>query len=813
MFRNYLKIAFRNIWKHKAFAAINVFGLALGMACCFLIIHYVWHESNYDNFYDNQDRLFVLKYDISLTSNEISSQQTPPPMGPTMVNDFPEVEAAARIFVRDISVTVSGTDKQMEVKEVFFADSSTTDIFPLEFLQGQASTVLDRPFSVILNETTAQTLFGSTDVVGRSLKLGEADNFNVTGVFKDWPKQSHIPFKMLVHYDNMIDVEPPHAHENVKRILEKNWIATHSNTYILLSDASHVETVNAKMPAFIKRYGFEEYSDKQHFSLFPIKDIHLEGPEATTSTYWLYLFIGIGLITLLIACINFVNLSTASSLNRAKEVGVRKVLGAGRGLLIGQFIGESMVLSFLAFILSLVISQLTMPYLNGLTGLEMSFAPWQNPLMFLLFIGIFITAGLLAGSYPAFFVSKFQAITALKNETGNIGNKPGGVTIRKALITLQFVAAISFISGAAIIFLQLNYMRNRPMGFQKELALTIPIDNAMNMNALFRPGDASVRKRMNTFDELLLSNPNIKAVTQCGQLPGQGAVGRNVWTDEIKAEDGFFPRIAAVDYDYVETFGIEVIAGREFDVSYGTDHLSSFVLNETAVESMNWDSPEEAIGQNMVLEGKEGKVIGVVKDYNFQSLHTAIEPLILEVRPGAFGFFGVRLENSNIPETLAFIESQWRDFFPGKTFEYSFLDETLSDAYQREEQLSSIIIYFAFIAILISCFGLLGLAALVTKHRFKEIGVRKILGATTPMLLATLAKDFLRFIAIGMILAVPLTWYFIQEWMNEFAYRIDFPWWVPFLTGLLVIAIAFVTISTQTVRAALANPVRALRYE
>ncbi len=817
MWQNYLKIAFRNIGKQKIFFAINVLGLALGMACCFLVVQYAWHESSYDDFHTHADRLYRVNYQVRF-GNEVNSARVFPTLGPKLTDYFPEMEAAARMYPRELSVKVSGTERHFEVEDVYFADSSVTRVFDFDFIQGRAESALNQPFSVVVTEEMAQTLFGRTDVLGEQLKLAEAENFQITGVIRDWPEKSHLPINVLVPYQNMVDVEPVHAQERLKLVLESNKTATHSYTYVLLKENQNVEAVNEKFAQFMNEFGDERFRDKQSLSLFPVSDIHLYSeassePVPTANLSMLYLFLGIGGITLLIACINFINLTMAGSLGRAKEVGVRKVMGAQREALISQFLSESMLLSFFAFVLSLLLVRLALPHLNNLTGLALPFAPFLQPGMLLSFIGIFVLAGILAGSYPAFYVSRFQAIHALKGEGGVTNKQSGGLNVRKILITLQFVAAITFISGAIIVFLQLRFLRNQPLGFEEELTLCVPIDSRGNINALFRPGDANLRKKMNTLDEVLLNNANIHAVTQCSHEPGLGAVGRNVWSEQVPQEENFSASVLSVDYDFSETFGLEVVAGREFDLSFGTDHLSSFVVNEAAIPALGWESPEQAVGQSLVLEGKEGQVIGVVRNFHFQSLYNAIEPLLLEVRPGAFSSFGMRLGNANVPETLAFIEEKWSEFFPGKAFEYRFLDQSIDELYQSEERLSGMIGYFSLIAVFIACFGLLGLAALTTRHRFKEIGIRKILGATTSQILHILANDFLKLIGLALLLATPITWYGIQTWMEDFAFRIAFPWWVPILTGVVVLALAFLIITSQTIRAALANPVESLRQE
>ena len=487
-------------------------------------------------------------------------------------------------------------------------------------------------------------------------------------------------------------------------------------------------------------------------------------------------------------------------------------MGAGQSSLIGQFLGESLLLSFFAFLLSLPIAALALPKLNSLTNLDLSFAPLANIPLLLSFIGIFIIAGLLAGSYPAFFVSRFETINSLKGSAGRTG-KAGGVGLRKGLITLQFLATIVFISGALITYLQLDFMRNQSLGFEKELTLMVPIDSDNNINAAFRPGDATIRQRMNTVDDLLMTYPNIKAVTQCDRAPGFGAISHPVHNEHVLQSDAYTTHVNSVDYDYAETFGLEVVAGREFDKSFGTDHLDGFVLNEQAVKELGWKTPTDAIGQKLTAGGRDGQVLGVLKDYYFENLRVAIDGLVLRVNPGDFRNFAIRVDNKNVPETLAYIEDKWKEFFPAKVFEYTFLDESLNDLYRSEEDLSSIMQYFAFFAMLISCFGLFGLAALLTRHRFKEIGIRKVLGASVSQILTLLAADFVKLILIAMVLAFPFIWYFSDQWMQDFEYHINFPWWVPIATGLGVIVLAFLTISSQTIKAATSNPVEAIHQE
>lgn len=815
MLRNYFKIALRNIWKARMASGINIMGLALGLACCFLIVIYVQHEKNYDQFHPDLEQVYRLNYHIDI-QGPASYARTPPTVAAKLPEFFPEIEKVARLYPREISARVVGTDQQLEVQNAFFADSTITEILGFDFLYGDPVTALREPFSVVVTESLAKRLFGRTDVLNEPLQLAAADQFRVRGVVRDWPDQAHFDLDLLIHYDNMVEVEPEIARDIVRQVLDNNWIATHSYTYVKLQKNANAEKANARMKDFILAYGDERFREKQDFALYPVKDIHLKSeagtePKPPADPTLLRLFMAIGIITLLIAVFNFINLSTASSLSRAREVGMRKVLGARRGALLAQFLGESLLLSAFAFVVALVVVRLALPQLAALTGLALSTDWWQDGFLMLGFSLVFLLTGLLAGSYPAIFMSGFEPLRVLQGKGG--GQTMGGVGLRKVLMTLQFVIAIAFISGTAIVFQQLNFLRSQPMGFQQEAVITLPLNSQNNINAVFRPGDATIRQRMNAFDEALLQHPNIMAVTQSASVPGLGSVSRNVWTDKVLQEDNFFAPVLAVDYDFAETYDLEVVAGREFDLSFGTDHISSFVINERAASELNWETPEEALNQRLVVEGKEGQVVGVVADFHFNSMLAEMTPLIMDVNAGAFGYFSVRLQNDDVAGTLAFMEDQWASFFPAKTFEYAFLEETISDLYQAQDRLGTLVGYFAFLAIFISCFGLFGLAALLTKRRFREIGIRKVLGARVDQILLLLAKDFVWLIGIALLLAVPLCWYFINSWMEDFPYRIDFPWVLPFAVGAGVLTIAFVTVSSQTIKAALSNPVEAIRQE
>ena len=815
MITNQFKIAFRNLKKNASFSIINILGLSLGMTCCFLIILYYLHESSYDTFHQDGDQICRLEYTIT-RGNTITTARNPSPISPILKDYFPEIEASSRFYPRSLSIELSESQEQFEIEEVYFVDSTAVDVFQFDFLHGNPKMALHRPDGVVITDDLALRLFGHSNVLGKSLKLAGEKGFNISGVVKSWPDNSHLAFNMLLPFETMIKVEPEHARDRIKSFVENNWSATHSYTYVKLQPNQNIEKINAKFKNFVNDNIEEGRRDLMAFNLIPIKDIHLyaksKGPKPSGNLNYLYLFLLIGGLTLLIACINFINISTASSIVRAKEVGVRKVLGAQRMTLITQFLIESIFLSLFSFFISIGLTILALPYLNDLTGISIAIDRLFQASVFCTFIGISVLTGFLAGLYPAFFITRFKAVDVFKGMM-NTRQKSWNTWLRKGLITLQFVAAIGFVAGSITLYLQIDYLSNQPLGFNEELILSIPLDSEKNLNGVLRPGNVTLRQRMNTFDESLMTHPNIKAVTQCSKLPGLGAVSKGLSTENIPSSEQLAAATLSVDYDFTETFELEVLAGRDFDASYGTDHTNAFLINEKALTLLQWENPESAIGQALQFGEKEGMVVGVLKDFHFESLHSEINPLVMEVNTGAFGYFAMRIENSNIQETLGILEQEWKKSFPEKGFEYTFLEESLTEAYQAESRLSKVIGYFAFIAILISCFGLFGLAALLTQQRFKEIGIRKILGASVGQILHLLSKDFVPLILLALILVTPITWYFVTNWLSDFAYRIDFPWWVTIISGLGVMIIAFFTISSQSIRAALLNPVDAIKNE
>jgi putative ABC transport system permease protein len=813
MLKNYFKIAVRNLWKQKVFTFINLAGMAVGMACCFLLLIYVNHEMHYDEYHPNVDRLYRVNYHASFGGSDMVMETIPAPIAPLMQQDFPQVEQIARLYGRGISVRAANSEESYEIENAVFADSTIQEVFGFDFIKGDQNEPLHQPFSIVLTDETAHKIFGEKDAVGQQLLLADKGPFTVTGVIRNMPPNTHLNIDLIVPYRNMADVEEAYVRPAIEYVTERNFIASHSATYVRLKEGTDPTDIDEGMIPFMERYGHKDIIKNQRFKLFPIKDVHLAAPATgeTSPVIYLRFFMAIGFLILLIACINFINLSTAMYLNRTKEVGVRKVLGAGRKSLIGQFMGETMMVSFMAFLIALVAIDWLLPYMGSLVDQRLSFSLLGNWPLTSTFVGVFLLAGALAGTYPSLVASRFRPVEIFQDKIEHNGGTSSG-WLRKSLITVQFAVGILLICGTMVILSQINYMRNLPLGFNHDQVISVPLQS-QNMNSLFAPGDSTMRAKMNSFEERLLQNPNIEAVTLGSAMPGLGRVYHPITTDKISIEDNVVLPAVSIDYDYAETFGLEIIAGRDFAEEFGTDHLTGFMVNELAVKQLQWESPAEAIGQNISYGGKEGQIVGVVKDYATSGMQLALEPLVLDVRPGVFSTFGIRMKNGELPATLAFLEKTWLEFFPNKAFEYRFLDESLAEAYQDESRLASLGSSFAGIAIFLSCFGLFGLISLTVQQRSKEIGIRKVLGASVSGIVGLLSKDFLKLVVFALLIATPISWYLMNNWLEDFANRIDLQWWHFAVAGMVAVFVAFLTMSVQSIRAALANPVESLRSE
>jgi putative ABC transport system permease protein len=813
MFRNYLVIAIRQFKKGKAFSLINVLGLAVGMTCCFLIMIFVRDEMSFDRNQKKFDRIYRIVYLPKFAGLPKGLPVLSPAASPLLKDYFPGIETSARLFQR--TATIDQGVQKMEETRFFFADSTLLDIFTINFLEGDPRQALRNPFGVLLSASTARKYFGNAPALGKSLRLDGRYALLVTGVFADFPDNSHIHIDIMANYQTMFATISPEASD----ILPRNWIISHSYTYVLLKPNQNPARIDAAFPGFLTAHVPKAFAKDIEYHLQPLKDIHLRSDllaevEPVGNITQVYIFIAIALATLLIAGINFVNLSTARSLRRAKEVGMRKVLGAEKILLIGQFLAESLLLSLLAFFFSVLLLIAFLPLFNDLTDKHFTLVNiFSDGWLCLEFGAVFLVTGLLAGIYPAFFISAFEPISSLKGEFA--GGRGRGGFLRKSLLVFQFSASVGLMIATLVIFRQLQYIRTRPLGFEKEQTLTIAY-KVWNINAIFAAPNDSIYNRLEAFRENLLTNPGIKEVTLSDQAPGQGVVRKSLVPEGFTQKDNLFAMDMKVDYNFIPTYKMQMAAGRNFSRAYGSDKDHGFIINETAVKRYHWKTPEEAIGRRIKLldrDIKEGTVIGVVKDFHAESLFQPIDALVMDIDDRALNVFSIKMRSDQINKTIASVHKSWDTWFPEKDFQYDFLDKGLNDQYQKEEKLGTTIGYFAGLAVFVSCLGLLGLIALVARQRNREIGIRKVLGASAGGIVALLSKDFILLIALSILISSPLAWWAMHLWLAHFAYSVGVSWWVVALSAGGMVLIALLTLCIQAIKAAFANPLRSLRSE
>ncbi|WP_149240017.1 ABC transporter permease [Dyadobacter sp. 32] len=793
MLKNYLKIAFRNLWKHKVFSFINIMGLTVGMSACFLIFLYVNFEMTYDAFNTKADRIYRLVTDIKTPSETINTGVTSWAFAPSIKRDFPEVEAFTR--VSGGSFLVRKGDIKFQEEKTIFADSSLFEVFDLKLIKGNPRTALKDQFSLVFTEKAAKKYFGDRDPIGQTLLLsGEGFPAVVTGVMKDIPENSQIKGDMFVSMSTLT--------EKFNKGLDEQWGNFGATSYLLLTSETSGKALEKKLPAFLKnRAGKLMTEMNMHYTLFlePLRDVHLlstRGSEDSGSMNNVYVFSLVAIFILLIACINFVNLTTARSVERAKEVGVRKVVGAPRSLLARQFISESILLCLIAFVFAVALSAALIPLFNNLSGKIISTGILSNlPFVGALFIAA-VVIGILAGSYPAMVLSSFEPVVVLK---GRFTTSVKGILLRKGLVTIQFGISIALIIATMVVFNQMNFMRNRDLGFSK--------DQMMIVNS---EGDP----KREAFKESLRGISGIKSTAASSSVPGGGNPGAY---SEIENKSGDLQianlDLYFVDFDYIPQFNLEMAAGRPFSRDFGTDTTQAMVINEAASKLFGYNSPEQAIGRRFKQWGREGKIVGVIKDFHFRSLQEKIKPLTMRIEPRSSDLVSIKIDGGNIKATIAAVESKWKATMPDRPFSYYFMDEFFDRQYRSEERFEKLFFNFAILAIFISCLGLLGLASYSTMQRTKEIGVRKVMGASVGSIVGLLSKDFLKLVLLAFLIASPIAYYGMHQWLQSFAYRTDIQWWVFLSAAALSTTIAFATVSFQSIKAALMNPVKSLRSE
>ncbi len=789
MFGNYFKVALRNILRYKGFSIINLFGLAVGMAVCVLILLWVWDETSYDKFHENIDELYrVVEHQNYTSGSMFPVAVTPEPIGQALKDDYPEVLEFTRLRIFN-DVLVEYQDMAIFEDGICFADPALLDMFDFPLLEGNKETVLPGIESIVLSERMAKKYFRNEDPLGKTITFFSRIDMVVSGVMKDVPQNSHLQFDFLGHFDF------------IRKTLgwSGGWHNNNYYTYVQLQKNSDVEKLGAEVFEYFKKIGQQSGTK---FLLQPVKDIHLRsyfaidiyGASQNRSIY-VYVFSVVALIVILIACINFMNLSTARSAIRAKEVGMRKVVGGRRPDIIRQFFGESILFAVLAAVSAAVLVKVFLPAFNNLTGKSLAFSLLSDVKILLFFLGIALTVGVVSGIYPALFISAFQPVKVLKG-----GSTSGyrSALLRKALVVFQFSLSIIFIAGTLIISSQLDYVRNRNLGFDKQHVISFTMSGLQG-------------NRYQAFKDELLQSPGIIGVTKSSDrltysVHSTGAFhweGRN-------PDDHILVHQFSIDHDYVKTLGMEIVAGRDLSREFPSDATSAYLVNETLAELLGYEDP---IGKTVVLYNRKGTIVGVIKDFNYKSAHKKIEPLILRIEPRRDQYVYVRIEGGDVPGSLAFIEDIYTKHVPELPFAFSFLDESLNDLYQSDKRTGKLFSYFTILAILISCLGLFALASFMIEQRTKEIGVRKVMGANLPRITVLLTGDFLKWIVVANVIALPTAYFAMHVWLNNFAYRTGISLWTFVFAASFAFTVALVTIGYQSIKAARANPVDCLRYE
>jgi putative ABC transport system permease protein len=795
MFKNLFKIALRNILKDKVYSTINILGLTIGITCSLFLFMYILDELSYDRYNKNADNIYRIVSNIKEPDNAFTWAVAQIPLAEELRNNYPEVENAVRFFNTSRTLYKNG-DKQFYEEDFYLADSTVFDMFTYEFINGNQTTALDAPFSIVLTESVAIKYFGKTDVLGESLQNQQDEEFKITAVMKDVPHNSHYRFDALIS-------------RNTRPQNQGNWGGFGVFTYIQLPAGYDLSKMYASFDKILKEKVnpiFEEYGIKIQYELQKITDIHLyskiqDEAEDGGDISYIYIFGAVAAFMLIIACINYMNLATARSANRAKEVGIRKVMGSQRRQLILQFVTESVVLALFSLVISLLLIYALLPAFNSLANKELPFSYiTQTPVLTSLLLMI-VVVGVVGGSYPAFYLSGFNPVNVLK---GKLATKGGNAVFRKTLVVLQFSISIFMLISTLIVFSQLDYLRNKDLGFDKSQVVRLDLSRNMLQSA-------------NVLVSKLKQSSEVVAVGMADSSPGQG-IGKLL----MKVEDGDGKMVDRgidlfqADYDFVTAMGMTIVQGRDFSRDVASDTSLAVLVNEAMARRMSWSDP---IGKKFEFLGgppgtSERRVIGVVKDYHQNSLYDAIEPLMILLND-ELNYIFVRTKQGDVRTSLTAVESMWKEVYPNNPFEYNFLDQDFNSQYRSDEKRSQIFTAFSALTIVIACLGLLGLAAFTTEQRTKEIGVRKVIGASVQGLVLLVSREFFVLVGIGLVIACPVAWYFTDGWLQNFAYRIELKdeWFTFVLSALIAIVITFATVGYHVVRRATANPVKSLRDE
>lgn len=807
MFRNYFKTALRNIFRHKGYSVINMTGLAIGLACSLLILIYIQDELSYDAYNEKADRIYRVAGAIMFGGRDFKLATVPAPMAKTLVNDYPEVENAVRF--RDAgSRVVSYGENNFKERALIFSDPEFFELFAIPLLAGDPEIALKKPYTIILSKKTAQKYFGQENPVGKVLKLDNEDDYMVTGIFDNIPHNSHFHFDLIASMASLDESRSP------------IWLNNNFNTYILLNKHAHPNSLEAKFPELIKKYmapqveqalgkSLDELvksgSANVSFYLQPLRDIHLhsglEGElEPNSDIKYVYIFSAIALFILILAAINFMNLSTARSAGRAKEVGIRKVMGSPRSSLIKQFLGESLLLSFISMFIAALLVILAIPYFNNLAGKVFEAADFFNGEMILLTVVITLLTGFLAGVYPAFFISAFKPINVLTGELKS-GVKSG--FLRRTLVVFQFAVSIILIIGTLVVMNQLHYIQNKDLGYDKEQVLILQDTHLLGSQA-------------ETFKNEMLKHPQVQyaSISSFLPVPSSRSLISLFPEGKLGSKDSTSMQNWIVDYDYIKTLGMKIVKGRNFSRDFSTD-TSAVIINQKAAEQFGWNEPiDKKVGKIVSDKGdvKMYTVIGVVENFHFDSLKNNIGPLAMFLGEST-KMISFRINAEDIPGTIDLLRDKWKTFLPHQSFEYYFLDEKFAETYRAEQRIGKIFGTFTVLAILISSLGLFGLAAFIAEQRTKEIGIRKVLGAAVSSIIGLLSREFVILVGIANIIAWPIAYFIMNKWLQDFAYKAPLSIWLFLAAGITAVIIALLTTTFQAIKAALSDPIKSLRYE
>lgn len=800
MIRNYLIIALRNLLRQKGYSIINISGLAIGLAAFILIVLFVKNELSYDKFHDKSDRIYRVSVNGIVAGDILNVAVSAAPTGEAMVRDIPEIINVTRVDEFSQTIYFSYNDKKFYQDGLLFVDSTFFDIFSFELLRGNPSTALVNPYSLVLTESVAKKYFRNEDPMGKTIRLNDHTNFNVTGIVADPPKNSHFHFEVLSSFTTQLKTNGEQVYQN--------WGSLSLYTYVLLAKGADPKIVEQQFPEMYLKY-MEDLSQLENIKfnpyLQPITDIHLHSNlmaeiETNSDIAYVYTFTAIALFILLIACINFMNLSTARSTKRAREVGLRKVVGAFRKQLIFQFIGESLILSFISLVLALILVELSLPIFNQLLDQHLVLGLFNNGYTVFLLLGLAIIVGFIAGSYPAFYLSSFQPIKVLK---GSLSGSSKKSKIRNALVIFQFAISVFLIICTGLLYNQLNFLQKKKLGFNAERVVVLPLRG----NRL--------REKANIFKSEFMNLSCVSNISTSRFVPGRDMDGSGYVPEGYDENNPIIIFTNMVDHDYIETMQMEIINGRSFSREFSTDS-TAVIINETLVKKLGWENP---LGKKITTFRNDTtldlRVIGVVKDFHFRSLHAVIDPSLMFITPSHAENLNIRLHAGNVQKQLESIREKWQEVEATMPFDYYFLEEDFNKQYKAEQRIGEIFIYFTIIAIFIACLGLFGLASYNAEQKHKEIGIRKALGSSVQGIVFMLSKQYTKWVLIANILAWPIAWYFMNDWLGNFAYSINLPeyWWIFITAAFVTILIAVFTVSYQAIKAALTNPVDAMKYE